>query len=133
MEKLHTDKVTLRKFGNIMGVALLVIALIVFFKHRQLPVALLALSILFFILGACLPSVLRLPYIAWMRLAFCLGWINTRILLFFLFYLIFTPIGLGMRLFGVDLLGKRIEKGKLSYWKKKEQKEFVPAEYEHQF
>lgn len=133
MEKLHTDKATLRKFGTIMGVALLMIALIVFFKHRQLPVALLAFSVLFFILSACIPFLLRLPYIVWMRLAFCLGWVNTRILLFLLFYLIFTPVALGMRIFGVDLLDKRIEKDKLSYWRKKEQKEFIPAEYEHQF
>ena len=52
-----------------------------------------------------------------------LGWINTRLILFIIFYLVFTPIGLVMRLFGVDLLDKKIDKNKNSYWRRKEKVE----------
>lgn len=35
-----------------------------------------------------------------------------------LFFVIITPVGLIMRLFGADLLQKKIETGKKSYWTK---------------
>jgi len=73
---------------------------------------------------------LKYLYIIWMRLAFILGWINTRILLLAIFYLLFTPIGIGIKLFGVDLLERKIDKNKDSYWKKKDS---LAADYERQF
>jgi hypothetical protein len=42
-------------------------------------------------------------------------------------------MGLSMKLFGVDLLDRKIDKDKESYWKKKEEKEFNPIDYERQF
>ncbi len=55
-------------------------------------------------------------HIGWMTFAFALGWVNTRILLGIFYYLVMTPIGLMMRLFGKDLLDERIDKSKASYW-----------------
>jgi hypothetical protein len=71
-------------------------------------------------------------YIFWMRLAFILGWINTRIILFIIFYLIFTPIGIVLRIFGIDLLDRKIERDKESYWKKIEKKD-MHSDYQRQF
>ena len=79
------------------------------------------------------PVSLKPVYIFWMRLAFILAWINTRLILSILFYLIFTPIGIGMRLFGGDLLDKKIDKNKESYWIKKEKAAFKQSDYERQF
>ena len=59
-----------------------------------------------------------------------MGWINTRILLLAIFYLLFTPIGIGIKLFGVDLLERKIDKNKDSYWKKRDS---LAADYERQF
>jgi hypothetical protein len=91
------------------------------------------ISGLFFILAFIAPGLLKPIYIFWMRLAFVLSWINTRLILSIIFYLIFTPVGLGMRLFGVDLLDRKIEKNKDSYWINKEKKEFNARDYERQF
>lgn len=82
---------------------------------------------------AVLAAILKPLYIAWMRLASGLSWINTRLALLIIFYLLFTPIGLIIRLFGIDLLDIRIEKNKESYWKKKEKHEFNALGYERQF
>jgi len=38
-----------------------------------------------------------------------------------------------MRLFGADLLDKKIDKHKESYWKEKKKKGFSPLDYEKQF
>lgn len=76
---------------------------------------------------------LKYIYRLWMKLGLVLSWINTRLILIILFYLLFTPMGIVMRMFGVDLLDRKIEKGKDSYWRKKEKKEFNPPDYERQF
>ena len=65
-------------------------------------------------------------HIGWMTLAFALGWFNTRLLLGIFFYLILTPIGVLMRLFGKDLLDQRIDKRATTYWKKRDLSTFDP-------
>lgn len=68
-----------------------------------------------------------------MRFALILSWINTRLILSIMFYLIFSPIGRVMKLFGVDPLDRKIDKNKQSYWHKKEARKFNPLDYERQF
>jgi hypothetical protein len=46
-----------------------------------------------------LPASLGPVYRVWMRFADVLGWINTRIILGLVFFAVFFPIGLIMRLF----------------------------------
>src|SRR5919201_5825955 len=46
------------------------------------------------------PRSLTQVYRLWMRVGEVLGWINTRIILSVLFYLLFTPVGVYMRLRG---------------------------------
>jgi hypothetical protein len=127
------DKKTLRKFGVTMGIAFLVITLVIFLRHRHNTLPTSIISAVFFILAFIAPSLLKPVYIFWMNLAFVLSWINTRLILLVIFYLIFTPVGLALRLFGVDLLDRKIDKHKESYWRKKEEKRFNPLNYERQF
>ena len=53
------------------------------------------------------PNGLRLIYYGWMFMALILGWINTRILLGLVFFLIITPMGSIMRLFGNNPMKKK--------------------------
>ena len=133
MEKLKLDNITLKKFGITMGIAFLAITLLVFLKHKSLNLTIPIISALFFILAFAFPVFLEPVYIFWMKLAFVLGWINTRLILLIMFYLIFAPVGLVMRVFGVDLLARKIEKNKETYWLKKEKKGFEARNYERQF
>src|SRR6266568_2205129 len=48
------------------------------------------------------PRSLAQIYRLWMRVGEVLGWINTRLILGALFYLLFTPLGWCMRLRGKD-------------------------------
>jgi len=132
MEKLDLDKKSLKNFAITMGFAFLAIAGLFYLKHKQINPVLAEISLTFFILGLISPGILKPVYIVWMKLAFVLGWINTRLILMIMFYLVITPIGLGLKLFGVDLLDKKMD-NKSSYWKIKEKKAFDPADYEKQF
>ncbi|MCU0666087.1 MAG: SxtJ family membrane protein [Candidatus Omnitrophica bacterium] len=127
------DKKTLKNFGLTMAVALAVIFALVFFFHKHINYWLLAISLIFLVLAVVCPFVLKPVYILWMKLAKILSWINTRILLIIMFYLIFTPIGIMIRLLGKDLLERKIDKNSKTYWKKKEKGEFTPESYLHQF
>jgi len=133
MEKLDLSRGSLRKFGITMGVAFLVITGIIFLKHKNIFLPTLGVSGVFFAFAWLLPLALKQLFIAWMRLAFVLGWVNTRLILAILFYLVFTPIGLILRIFNNDLLDRKIEKNKDSYWIKKEQKSASQQDYERQF
>ncbi len=133
MEKLNLDKQNLKKFGITMGIAFLLITLLVFFKHRHITLSASSISVLFFISALIAPNLLRPVYILWMKLAFVLSWINTRLILALLFYLILTPMGLLIKLFRMDLLDKKIDKKRDSYWRRKEEAVFSQKNYERRF
>ena len=132
MDKLKLDKITLKSFGLTMGVVFLVLAGIFFFKQKYFAAGNnLTVACVFFIAGSVFPVLLKPVYIIWMRFAFILGWINTRLILIILFYLVFTPLGLLMRLFKFDLL--EIKNKGITYWKKKEKIDFNISNYERRF
>jgi len=133
MDKFSLDRVTLRKFSLTMLAALGAIGTILLLRHRHNYIWFYFVGIAFFLTGLFATNLLKPIYAVWMKLAFILGWINARVLLLAIFYLIFTPMGLAMRLFGVDLLDRKIEKGRQSYWKRKEKHKLNPLDYERQF
>ncbi len=60
------------------------------------------------------PAGLRPVYKVWMHFAELLGWVNTRIILGVIFFLVFVPFGLIMRLFN-DPMRRKIENDATSY------------------
>lgn len=62
-----------------------------------------------------LPMSLRPVYRVWMTIGLCLGWINSRIILSIMFYLIILPTGLIMRLFGNDPMARTRNREQKSY------------------
>lgn len=133
MAELEYNKITLRKFAVTMGIAFLVITIILLLKGGSGIILTLAVSGLFFTAALIRPGPLKYIYIVWMKFAFILGWFNTRLLLLLMFYLVFMPVGLIMRIFRIDLLDRRIDKNRVSYWINKDRKVFKPLDYERQF
>jgi Saxitoxin biosynthesis operon protein SxtJ len=88
---------------------------------------------IFLLTGLAIPRMLRPFYVAWMRFASILAWINTRVLLSAFFFLVLTPIGLVMRLMGKDLLDKKIDRSAKSYWVKQAPGLKGNQSYEHLF
>lgn len=61
---------------------------------------------IFAIFSIAAPQLLKWVYIPWMKIAHVLGIVNTHVLLFIVYFLLVTPIGLIRK-----LLGKTIELG----------------------
>lgn len=133
MEKFNPDKKNLKNFGITMCIAFLVITGLIIIKHRHTVVPTAVISGVFLLLALINPLLLKPVYIIWMKFAFALGWFNTRVILLLIFYIIFAPVGLALRVFGADLLDRKIDKNKDSYWRKNERSEFNPLNYERQF
>jgi len=133
MEKFDFSIKNLRKFGITMFVAFLVIALLILIRHKHNPTAIASISALFLVAALTIPIALKPIYIAWMKLALILSWINTRLILLIVFYLVITPIGFFMRLFGNDPLDMRIEKKTTTYWRAKNKQPNELADYQKRF
>lgn len=111
------DKKGLREFGLITGaiIAVLFGLLLPWLFGRGLP---LWPWIVFGILAAwalLLPTTLKPVYRGWMAIGLVLGFINTRIILGIMYYVMFVPIGLIMRLLGKDPMARKIDESKVSY------------------
>ena len=93
---------TITSFALIVSGALLVIAAYQRWRGAEPWVVLTLVSIaaVLSLLSAVAPRTLHPVYRGWMHLGEALGWLNTRILLTLVFFLVVTPIGLLMRLFG---------------------------------
>jgi hypothetical protein len=61
------------------------------------------------------PASLKLIYKLWMKFAVVAQWVNTRIIMLLLFYLLILPIGLLLKVFGKDAMQRRFEEGVQSY------------------
>jgi hypothetical protein len=66
------------------------------------------------------PSLLKWIFVGWMILAFPIGWLVSLIMLSILFYAVFTPIALLLRLRGRDALGLKRPPDRTSFWLRKE-------------
>jgi len=67
----------------------------------------------------------------WLKIGEILGWIWTRILLTFIYFLVIGPISLLMKLFNKDPLKFKFSKD--TYWLPRSQKEMKEEDYYHQF
>ena len=122
IKTLDTSSKEIRKFGLVIAIALGVIGSFVYLKSGSfdVPQWIWGIGLLFLILGFILPSILRPVYRIWMLLAYFIGGVISRIILTVLFYVVLTPIGLVLRLFGKDFLDQKFEKNRESYWVKKD-------------
>lgn len=133
LENIDLSKESLRKFGRVMFLCLTSIGLILFIKHKPAFKIWWFLGIMFLLIAQISPLSLKCIYLIWMRAGFCLGWINSRIILLIIYYLVITPMALLAKLFGKDFLGLKIEKNKQSYWIKREILDKNKDDYERIF
>jgi hypothetical protein len=71
-------------------------------------------------------------YVVWYALACCIGIVMANLLFMLMFYGLFTPIGLFMRLIGRDALKLKFQRGTPSYWQDAEPAP-PPAQYFRQY
>ena len=116
ISNIRKDNKAIRDFGFLIGLILLIIAGILFYKEREPYLLFIILGITSIGLGLGLPIVIKPLYLVWMNFAVLLGWFMTRLILGLLFYIIVSPISLILRLFGKEFLELKIKSPNSSYW-----------------
>jgi len=110
------DKQELRKFGLIFaGMFILVFVLLLpWIWGKPAPMWAWIVAAVFAASGLLVPMALGPVYRLWMKIGHVLGWVNTRIILGLVFFTVFLPFGLIMRLFN-DPMKRKLDDASTSY------------------
>lgn len=130
---LKIDTPNLRKFGLLVGGVALLIGLVLLLRHKTNYPYLFWPGAILIAFGAVWPRALKYPYIAWMTMAFALGFVMSQVILTLFFFLLVTPISLLARLVGKDFLNRKLDLQATTYWIPREAKAKTPESYEQQF
>ena len=133
IKNIKSEKSDIRKFGITIGLFLMILAGVLFWRGRESFEILLVSGLALCLLGLTIPVILKPVYWIWMVFATILGWIMTRVILSLLFYLVITPIGVFSRLSGNRFLDLKWDKSKSTYWNYRVSKQQNREDYERQF
>ena len=120
MDKKISHK-QLKDFGILVGICLPVFFGFLFpliFGH-SFRIWTLWVGLTLLITGLFKPMLLFYPYKAWMKLGFLLGFVNSRIILSIIFFIMLLPISIVMKLLGHDFL--KIRRRNISSYREKRQ------------
>lgn len=132
IKNIKSDKKELKRFGNTIGIVLILIAIVLFIYSKSSAPYFLIIGGVLIVSAYTFHKILLPLQKLWMALAAVLGFIMTRVILSILFYLMITPINFISRLFGKDFLNLKIEKEKKSYWNLREE-EYKKSSTEKQY
>jgi hypothetical protein len=119
-----------RRFGWTVGGAFAVLSALLLWRHRSAAaVVAFALGAPLLLLAAFFPAGLARPHRAWLAFARALGRVNSAIFLFLTFFLVLTPLGFVLRLFGRDELRRR-GRAPASMWSPYPERNRDPRHYE---
>ena len=131
----YRDRKEQRKFGLVIGGIFLLLGVVRFIFHGFCLSAQIlgGIGIVLIILGLVIPPSLMPLFFIWLKVAELLNLIITHLLLFIVFYLILTPIGILYRLFVGDPLNRKWESERESYWEEVEVQPQNIDEFRRQF
>ena len=134
MKKTINEKKQIRTFGIGLVVFLSSFGAIKYYKTESEEYFYLFIaSFIILCLSIIKPYALKHIYKGAMFMAHVLGWINTRIILSIIFFFIFSPIGIVLRLIKKDLLNRKIDSNCATYWQKRTKVTFEKSHCERQF
>jgi hypothetical protein len=85
------------------------------------------------VIGWLAPPFMRMVFLGMSWAAWPIGVVVSHVVLAVVYYLVLTPIGLLMRLFGYDPMTRRAEPDAASYWVEREADRRGPQRYFRQF
>lgn len=120
-----------RSFGLAFGGLFVAVSLYRAWRaHPGASIAFAAAAAVMLALALGAPRFLDAPNRIWMRLARALGWVNSRVLLSILFFVVITPYGALQRLVGRDRLGRKWRRSTPT-WTPAPERLRDPRHYEH--
>ena len=109
-----------KSFGIVFFIAFLIFGLWPLINFEPIRYWSLVISLIFLILGLLNSKILSPLNMMWSKLGIVLGVVIAPIVMGVVFFAVVTPIGLLMRIFNKDVLSKKYDKEKESYWIKRD-------------
>ena len=118
--QIQQKKKDLRNFAYIFFAAGIIFSGLAFYKkgiHSQPGIVLAGAAVIFLLLGIIKPELLKRPHKIWMTFAVILGYFMTKIILLIIFFLVFTPVAMLLKILRKDILDLKIDEKEKSFWK----------------
>ena len=109
-----------RNFGIVFFIVFLVVSLWPLTYGEPIRIWSAIISLVFLILGLMNSKLLTPLNQLWFKFGIILGAIVAPVVMGVVFFLVVTPIGLVMKIMGRDLLNKKYDKKKRTYWIKRD-------------
>ena len=122
MKQIDSDKIKIssnRSFGLLFFVVFLIVSLWPLTHEGSIRIWSVIVSAVFLILGLINSRLLTPLNVLWFKLGMILGAIISPIVMGIVFFLVVTPTGFILRIMGKDLLNKKYDKEKETYWIKR--------------
>ncbi len=117
LPSIKQDPKTLKSFGLVVGGVFCALGAWIVYRGHIYGAVFLAAGLTLLLGGLLRPSALKSVHRVWMTLAFCMGWVMTRVILTLFYYLAVTPVGLAVRASRrADPLQRTRDQQATSYW-----------------
>ena len=133
MKKKEVTTKSLRTFGLGLTAITALIAGLLYWRNRDYYWILAGLSVLALLPALIRPALLSPVFRVMSKIGEGLGWVNSRVILCLVFFLLFTPTALFLRLIRKDILDVRLDHASKSYWRPAEENDFDPKSLHRQF
>ena len=123
MKLVDSDKIKIssnRSFGLVFFVVFLIVSLWPLTSVGSIRIWSAIISAVFLILGLINSRLLTPLNVLWFKFGMILGAIISPIVMGIVFFLVVTPTGFILRIMGKDLLNKKYDKEKETYWIKRD-------------
>jgi len=117
--KRNPSKRELRQFAAILFPAFFgIVGCLVWCKTGSLlaPLIIWSVALTVSLVGYFVPPFMRVIFVGWMCAVYPIGWTISHVVLAGVFYLVLTPIGMAMRLSGLDPMQRRFRRSARTYW-----------------
>ena len=122
MKRVDSDKIKIssnRSFGLLFFVVFLIVSLWPLTHEGSIRIWSVIISAVFLILGLINSKLLTPLNLLWFKFGMILGAIISPIVMGIVFFIVVTPTGVILRIMGKDLLNKKYDKKKETYWIKR--------------
>ena len=133
MDDSKTDTKELRKFAITLFCALGIIGGLLLWRKGELGFLFWVIGLVLLLVGLIKPGHLGPIHRGWMRLTHLMGSFMTHLILALMYYFVFTPVGLLIKILRHDPLRLKQEQTAKSYWIKRPQTEMTKSRYESSF
>lgn len=120
----------LKEFSLVWTFIFIVVAIYPLLNAENIRLWSLFISAIFIVIAFFKPSILKSFYKIWIKFGEVIGGIVSKIIMFILYFGLFTPVSIVLKILGKDLLNKKVDKSKNTYWIKRERQ---PESMKNQF